>query len=73
MRTQNADVPNVIIVDRKPGFAPLGVTRLYTHSRSHMFVFMFQLSSITLKFGASSMFGTSTFAAPCHCDAPFAA
>lgn len=54
----------------KPGFSPLGVTRLYTHSRSQMFVFMFHESRRTLKFGANSMFAMSTFAAPVQSDTP---
>jgi hypothetical protein len=53
-----------------PAFSPFGVTRLYTHSRSHTFVFMFQESMSTLKFSGTSIFHTSTFAAPFQVGTP---
>ena len=64
--TQNALVANVARLLLNPGFLPLGVTRLYTHSRSQTLVFMFQESRRTFVFSANSMFHTSTLAAPSH-------
>ena len=69
-RTQKALVAKVIMLLRKPGFLPAGVTRLYTHSRSQTFVFMFHESSRTFIFGANSMSQILTFAAPSHTVAP---
>ena len=64
--TQNALVAKVARLLLKPGFLPLGVTRLYTHSRSQTFVFMFHESRSILQFSANSIFQTSTFFAPSH-------
>ena len=70
VRTQNALVANVSMLLLKPGFLPAGVTRLYTHSRSQTLVFMFQESSMILKFGASSIWRMLTLAAPSQSDWP---
>lgn len=62
--TQKALVANVIMLLLKPGFLPLGVTRLYTHSRNQTFVFIFHESRRTFMLGANSIVRTFTFAAP---------
>jgi len=54
----------------KPAFLPLGVTRLYTHSRSHTLVLMFHESTSILKLLGTSMANTLTFAAPFQLGAP---
>ena len=69
-RTQNALVAAVIMLLRKPGFLPFGVTRLYTHSLNQMLVFMFQESRTILKFEGISITLACTLAAPSHKDAP---
>src|ERR1700683_5323339 len=68
--TQTALVAKVVMLLRNPGFLPLGVTRLYTHSLSHMLVLMFHESKRTLKLGANSITGILMFAAPCQSDWP---
>ncbi len=60
----------VSIVVRTVGFFPAGASLLYTELRSQVLVFMFQLSSRILKFGASSIFVTSMFAAFSHLGLP---
>lgn len=69
--TQKALVKKVSMLLKLPGFLPFGVTRLYTHSRSQTFVFMFHESKRTLKLGASSICITFTFDAPPQVDSPF--
>ncbi len=56
----------------KPGFLPFGVTRLYTHSRSQMFVFMFHESRMPLKLDGNSISRGMTLAAPVQVDLPLA-
>ncbi len=68
--TQKALVKKVIMLLMWPGFLPFGVTRLYTHSRSQTFVFMFHESKRTLKLGANSICMIFTFAAPSQVDSP---
>ena len=68
--TQKALVANVNIDSLNPGFFPLGVTRLYTHSLNHTLVFIFHESRRTLKFEGNSIFVTETLAAPSQSDAP---
>jgi hypothetical protein len=70
LHTQIALVRYVSMLLLNPAFLPFGVTRLYTHSRSHTFVFMFQESMSTLKFSGTSIFHTSTFAAPFQVGMP---
>ena len=53
-----------------PGLLPLGVTRLYTHSLSQIFVLMFQESSKVLKFEGSSTSSILMFVAPSQRDSP---
>src|SRR5260221_10689886 len=69
-RTQIALARYVSMLLLNPAFSPLGVTRLYMHSRSHTFVLMFHESMSTLKFSGTSIFHTSTFAAPFQVAAP---
>src|SRR5712691_446985 len=69
-RTQTALVRYVSMLLLNPGFSPLGVTRLYMHSRSHTFVLMFHELMSTLKFSGTSIFHMSTFAALFQVVAP---